>query len=471
MKLSKKGIPYRAARNLGVLGFFFLFSGGTSINTFNLIAAVLLATALVLVYSLLLLWEYLVWRRFDYFIQEDSVKITKGVFRRQEREIPFRRIQNVDVKRNIVHRVLGIAKIDLETAGGKDTEASLRYVDEDEVEDVRNSIKHGEKTGEKDSEQETGDSIYRISDRNLVILSATDLDARIVFVLLAGFGFFSAGIGAYVDSISVADSAIAALLLIVGALVVFISNFVRNFEKYYGFRLWRSENSLKYERGLLNRQEGTIPLEKVQSLGLVENFLKRFFGYSTLKIETAGYSGQKAVKQGAEAAIPLAERQEVIEYAEQLGELDFPEMNGIPERARNRYFVRYKILSLLVSGASLVMFSSYAIAGAVLASGAVLSAVAAHLKWRHRGYAEGEENLFARNRFWNRRTDVVPYYRIQNLIETRTFFQRRWNLASLTFDTAGSTAILDNPVVPDLDTEELEDLKESVYSRFQESLR
>jgi putative membrane protein len=471
MKLSKKGIPYSAARDIGIIGLFFVFSGGTSINTFNILAAVLIATGIVVSYSVLLAWEYLVWTRFDYYIEEGSVKITKGVIRRQEREIPFRRIQNVDVNRNLVHRVLGIAEIDLETAGGGETEASLKYVDADDVEDIRDSIKHQEERKNRGEESVEEDSLYHISDRNLVILSATDFGARTFFVFLAGFGFFSAGSGFLIQEVGLAGSIVFSLILLISALGIFIYSFARNFEKYYGFRLWRSGNSLKYERGLLNRREGTIPLEKVQSLGFEENLLKRLFGYATLKIETAGYSGQKAMEKGAEAAIPLARRDQAIKYSEQLGKLELPDMNRIPGKARRRYFARYMILITGTSAAVYLISNSSTAAGVVLGTGTVVSGIAAHLKWVHRGYAEEEDNMFARNGFWNRRTDIVPYYRIQNLIETQTIFQRRWNLASLTIDTAGSTAFLDNPVVHDLDAEELKELKQQVYSRFQDSLQ
>jgi len=77
--------------------------------------------------------------------------------------------------------------------------------------------------------------------------------------------------------------------------------------KYFDFRLYQVEDSLEYERGLLKRSEGSIPLEKIQKLTIEENPLKRLFGYSTLKIETAGYSAEQSVQQGAEAAIPLCE--------------------------------------------------------------------------------------------------------------------------------------------------------------------
>jgi len=66
--------------------------------------------------------------RFEYELTPDTLDIDSGVFGRQEREIPYRRVQNVDVTESIVHRMLGVAVVRVETAGGSETEAELDFV-------------------------------------------------------------------------------------------------------------------------------------------------------------------------------------------------------------------------------------------------------------------------------------------------------------------------------------------------------
>ncbi len=82
--------------------------------------------------------------------------------------------------------------------------------------------------------------------------------------------------------------------------------------EYYGFRLSRV-GDLQYERGLLQRYNGSIPLDKLQTLTVRENALKRRFGYATLAVETAGYAVGTSVNAGV--AVPLAPREEVYELA------------------------------------------------------------------------------------------------------------------------------------------------------------
>jgi putative membrane protein len=472
MKLSKKSIPYRAARDLGVMGVAVLFTGGGgSLSGPNLIITALLASLFVFSYIVLLGWKYFVWKNYDYFLEDGKFKFSKGVLRKTEREIPLRRIQNVDVNRNIVHRVIGLAKLELETAGGSSTEASLKYVSPEQAEEIRVHVKQEKKASEdEEEEKEEGEPVYNLSDSKLVIFSGTNLDFATIIGIFAVMGFFLTGLGAAVEEFGIAASFVISVLAVGALFVALGTNFVKNFEKYYGFRLWKNKDHLRYERGLLNRQEGTIPLDKIQDLKLEENFLKRSLGFATLKIETAGYSGEKASKKGAEAAIPLDRRENVVEFAEELESFEMPGINPIAAKSRRRYLGRYSIaLGVLpVAGfftgqmipAAMLYFLIFPFVG-----------VASHLKYRNRGYATAEKHFFTMKGFWNRKTMIVPYYRVQNLLKSQTVFQKRFNLSSLTVDIAGTGMISGDPVIYDLESENTEKVEEEIYSLFRESLR
>lgn len=472
MKLSKKSIPYRAARNLGTVGLIFLFSSSSSLGSFNLVAAALLGTGVLIAYAVMLAWEYLVWKNYSYSIEEDKIKIVHGVIRKNQREIPLKRIQNVDISRNIVHRIVGLSKVDLETAGGSDTEASLKYVEPEEGERIREQVKNEPVAVEEQDVENEGyrEAFYEISDGKLVLLSAISLDRKTLFGFFTIFAFFSAGLGIAVENLGLPGTLILSILLTGTVLLIFVSNFVINFEKYYGFRLWQNRDSLRYERGLLNRKEGSIPLDKIQTMTVEENVLKRLTGYATLKVETAGYSGEKAMKQGSEAAIPLDSRGQVKKFAEELQSLETPETQEISRKARRRYFARYSLITIPLMVLAVALKAPAAITAATVVL-LVSTPLAAHLKWKNRGYSTGENHFRTVNGFWNRKTVITPYYRIQNLMETRSIFQRRWNLSSLTMDVAGAGKITDNPVIHDLDDETAEKLHDRIYSSFRESLK
>ena len=66
--------------------------------------------------------RYLTFRlRYD----ERELVIRTGLIFRNERHIPFSRIQNVDAIQNVFHRLFGVAEVRVETGGGKEEEAKL----------------------------------------------------------------------------------------------------------------------------------------------------------------------------------------------------------------------------------------------------------------------------------------------------------------------------------------------------------
>ena len=58
-----------------------------------------------------------------------------------------------------------------------------------------------------------------------------------------------------------------------------------------------TDRSLKVSRGLLVRQEKTVPLDKITDLALIEGPITRYLNLQALKIETAGQSGPGALVQ------------------------------------------------------------------------------------------------------------------------------------------------------------------------------
>ncbi|MFC6771845.1 PH domain-containing protein, partial [Halorubrum pallidum] len=135
MKLAPQSIPYRALQKVSgfvVVAFFVVNS-----NDWGLPLAIGVAGAMLLAaFS----YETAYYRRFDYELTADTLDIASGVISRREREIPYRRIQNVDVSQSVIQRAIGIAAVDLETAGGSSTEGSIRFVTPDEATRIRREV-------------------------------------------------------------------------------------------------------------------------------------------------------------------------------------------------------------------------------------------------------------------------------------------------------------------------------------------
>src|SRR5215207_10623992 len=66
----------------------------------------------------LLAWSTIEWLRRTYELEGGALRLEEGVLARKLRSVPFDRIQQVDLVRKPLHRLLGVATLRVETAGG-----------------------------------------------------------------------------------------------------------------------------------------------------------------------------------------------------------------------------------------------------------------------------------------------------------------------------------------------------------------
>jgi putative membrane protein len=480
--LSPLSVPYRAVSRGASVAFTLLFVVVSGSSLLGGAVGQLVGVALVgLVLVALVAYEVAHWQRYEYALTADTFDIRSGVFRRRNREIPLDRIQNVDISRNVVQRLLGIAEVDIETAGGGATEAAVRYVTFAEAKRLQRVLaarKRGGREPAAGADEETvepgaaarGEVLFELSPRELALVGLFSFDLRtpglVVFLL---YGLVTTRDA--VPAVPGGGVALVAAAVAVGGLVVLLSwgaGAVASVLNYYDFRLRRVDDELQYERGLLRRYDGSIPLDKVQTLTVLDDPLKRRFGYATLYVETAGYT-PGGDDRGSQAAVPIADRDRVLALVEELEGAHVEGVERPPKRVRRRYAARYLIALSVVVGV-LVAVERLVFPGiAWFAPLALLPVVpvAAHLKWLHRGHALAPAHVVTRNGVLRRRTKVVPYYRVQTVIDSRTIFQRRWSLGTVTADTAGSLSLTGSDAAAvDVDDGTADRLRETLVDRL-----
>ncbi|MFC7154731.1 PH domain-containing protein [Halomarina halobia] len=452
MRLDPRSVLYRTAASTTRLLWAVVILAVTSQVEERL--GRLLVAGVVLLLAATAAYQVAYYRRFEYELTDDTFDIRSGVVSRRDREIPLRRIQNVDIGRSVLQQVLGIAEVRLETAGGSETEAVLRCVSVAEatrLQDEISRLKRSQRAGGDETTEDRAETVFAITARELFLLGVVSLDLRLVPIFSVVAGVFVPSLAATASPFtpfgptlrSMAASPLVAISLSTLALyaVAAAASGLIAATNYYGFRLTRAPDELRYERGLFQRYTGTIPLPKVQTLTIAENALARLGGYASLTVETAGYAPGDG--DGSQSAIPFADRERVWDLArsiEDAGEVTFERP---PKRARTRYAVRYVLVVLAITAGFYAATLLVGVSGRWWLALALLpvAPVAAHLKWRNRGYALGDEHVVTRNGFLVRTTVVVPYHRVQTVFTTQTVFQRRRDLATLVVDTAGSRGL------------------------------
>ena len=115
-------------------------SSGAAIVTFFSFA-LLYIVAIIIVAEI---YARMAYNRWFYEFTEDNLKIERGIIWKKYSNIPYERVQNVDITRGIIARLCGFSSVNIQTAGfsyspkgGAMSEGYIPAVDMGEAEKIR----------------------------------------------------------------------------------------------------------------------------------------------------------------------------------------------------------------------------------------------------------------------------------------------------------------------------------------------
>jgi putative membrane protein len=286
-----QGALFAAAAGVGLVGSVLSGDGWGDISPLLSLVGAAVAGLLL---GLLVGW--ISWLFTRYVIDGTELRINSGVVTKSSRRIPYERIQSVDIAEPLVARVLGLAELRIEMAGGKDSRTSLRFLRLADARDLRRvllSRAHGEAAERDDVEHRS--IITRVPPERVVIGTLLSLD------------FLFAAIGSVVLLVlAVWFGGIVVLLGGIVPLATWLAQIVaRRVLQQWNFTLSRGERGLRIERGLLSRTSQTIPVDRVQGIAVKEPFVWRRLGWQRLEVDVAGYAAHGDDEKGDSSSILL----------------------------------------------------------------------------------------------------------------------------------------------------------------------
>ncbi|SER48094.1 putative membrane protein [Gracilibacillus ureilyticus] len=414
---------------------------------------------------LIILISVLTWLRFTYQLEDDQIRIEQGIFIRKKRTISKHRIQSIDLSQNILHRLLGLTKVQIETAGSDHKiDASLHAVTMEEGKLVHDQLKYKrqfvtEEDITDDQEQEqTNELKYpseTISPKALLLAGSTSGSFGIILGL---FGLAFSEVETFIPdqlynqaSSWLFSQALQVLIVlsIITLIILWAMGIVLTVIQHWNFTITRYEKELFITRGLLEKKQSTIPLKRIQAVGIKESIIRQPLGLATLYVEIA--SGE--VGQSTEThtlLYPLIRKQKVEEFLNKLlPEYEYKQINwtNLPKRALPYYLFRMMIFPFLALIPVAIYFSQWILAPLIVT---VLAGLLGYFQYKTIGYKIEGENLFIQNRLLSRDTVLVKHRRLQSFQKKQHILHRKQQLATL------DTAILNKFVGRHLIVRELE---------------
>lgn len=437
--------------------------------------------------------------RFSYRITPQQIVIQSGVLKRQNRSIPIERVQNVEIERQLLARLLGLAKVRVETAGSASTEASIEYVSVQQAQKIRTAVRAFQRTdGDAQRSLDAAPSATNATASNAAASSAprTLFSMSLRHVLLAGAFRFSLlylalifsvlqfvdpetltnwlllsqdRIDLIVDAMYQSPVITALGTVVIAALLGWLSGILLTLNRYYGFTLWMDGGKLRKRHGLFTVTEGTIPLAKVQVLIVQTTPLMRLFGWYTLEVQTMGLNTDQ---QGQRVVAPFAQWETVMRLADRVRPMEVPDtFERVSPLTIRRHFLRRLGVLLAVLTPAVYFWprgwwAPYDVAlpwWSLLIIPAL--GVAAYLHYHYHRFAIHHDGLYVRRGVLRHYLWMIPINRYQVAYATDSLLQRRLNLKTLFVDTAGASAFA-YPDVVDVEADAADDAVNTLYDQF-----
>ncbi len=386
------------------------------------------------------------WATLRYRVHDGRLEIRSGLLNRQARLIGPERIQNSELVRNPIHRLAGLVEVRLETAGGEQTEGLLSALALPQATALMDRLEQLRRSAgvlpEQGSDVPAEQPIVAVGTLELLAHGLTSRRVGVLAVLVViGLELWQQLGGG--DTTTLQQGLHPAFLagVVLASFVLGVALAVGNtLLRFHDFRLVGLDDRIEARHGLLTRRQVGLQRRRIQLLRVDEPLLRRWMGFATLRLETAGLaSGPDGMKQ-AEATVPMVDRDSLPGLCKQLvPELDADPWGGdlmpAPTKALAWNLQRALVRGLLLLALALALGGSWGFL-ALLALPAML--VAAWFDWRWQAWRITDHLVLARRGFWIRRTWILPRRKVQSALCLQGPILRLWGLSQVLVRMAGN---------------------------------
>ncbi|WP_338502699.1 PH domain-containing protein [Sphingomonas kaistensis] len=461
----------RAVRNAigGIAaGGYFAFQGRPLI-AFILVGSLLVIAPIVM---------FIHWRRFSFRVGHDAIRIDSGILSRNQRTIPFDRVADVSIAQGPLQRVVGIARVTLETGGSAagQEEGVLDGIALHRAEALREHVRSmraaargpiaADSVAVAQADEEAA-PLFAMDARRVLTLGLFNFSLALFAGLFGATQTFGdvlninpfertfwrpileqSGLGDWLLAHRIGLAIAGAVVLVIAGTV---TGLVRTVLREFGFRLDRTGNGFRRRRGLLTKTDVSLPTRRIQAGLIVTGPVRSHFGWRALKVlSLAGEaSGGKSGEQGRDDHVlaPLATDAEIAPIVAGMG-LALPGA-ATPWQPVARAYVTSFLVVIAAAMALAAMVGTIvlavqdadplAFAGPPLLALGGFAALGAlrWFEWRHTAFATEDGRLLIRSGWWSRRTLLIPLRNVQSVTLRESSLSRRFGIAALAVDVAG----------------------------------
>lgn len=426
------------------------------------IPQVYIYAAVLLLIAVSLLISYLNYRFFTFriAIETNEFIVQRGWINKTKTVIKLNKIQQVNLNQKLLHQLLNVYEVEVDTAGSQDIEVKIKAVSGKVAQQLKQQLLQ-----QQDTVRETVLELpvqnevplrqfIRISFSSLVKVGLTRRYIQtfaLLFVLMIQgleqyrqyFANEQNEESIYTDVGNFASTNITGLLIPLFVLVVFvlvvIVNLSRTLLRYFNYKINIHENNLLISYGLLETKNTIIKPSRVQFLQVTQNYFQKILNVFELKIVQTE-SDTKDTKKGRGIDVPGVSFQEKEAILHQLFPKPVMLKNAIQPSIRK--WIVHTIWFSIIPAFSLFFYGyyqkqEYAVIGAVFLL--FITLLYQWVTYRNARMYWTDDFIVFRKGFWDVSYCIVEPHKIQKIETYQRFWHKDLDLGSVVLYTAGGT--------------------------------
>lgn len=258
---------------------------------------------------LILAFSVVKWFNTSILIEENFLIYREGAILKEKMVIPLRSISLIELERNIIYRIFKLRKIKIDSVypSSKKNAEIIMVLKKRELESLYGNLSYRMRNLIHYEREINQTLVYNISAIHLILLSMLRNNILLgIGVLYSSIHFMSKIYkGLNQELISFFKNVIeenvisrdtilaiflsALFLFSILLLVILIFSVLAILSKYYKFTIYRNNNYLKVEYGLITRRSYSIPMESIHAVKIEQNIINQIFKFYTIKCCVVGY--------------------------------------------------------------------------------------------------------------------------------------------------------------------------------------
>ncbi|MDM0477069.1 PH domain-containing protein [Clostridium perfringens] len=258
---------------------------------------------------LILAFSVVKWFNTSILIEENFLIYREGAILKEEMVIPLRSISLIELEINVIYRIFKLRKIKIDSVypSSKKNAEIIMVLKKRELESLYGNLSYRMRNLIHYEREINQTLVYNILAIHLILLSMLRNN------ILLGIGGLYSSIhfmskiykGLNQELISFFKNVIeenvisrdtilaiflsALFLFSILLLVILIFSVLAILSKYYKFTIYRNNNYLKVEYGLITRRSYSIPMESIHAVKIEQNIINQIFKFYTIKCCVVGY--------------------------------------------------------------------------------------------------------------------------------------------------------------------------------------